>query len=178
MKLACNLGKMKCETIQSDKPLSLLSLNDLIPPHMSAPRIRTTLLSLVLLLLCVKGFSQCGDYAEKSCIPSLAPYKPTGQFYGKNVAAGDSLTIIQSFSPDHDYRLLVCYDTLAFKGVYFEMKTVRRELVHSSKEAGEDVHDFNVPSAQNMLIKVYVPAQQEEGLKGEGCVSFLVGFRE
>jgi hypothetical protein len=127
--------------------------------------------------LASNAYGQCGRYAEKKCLPALAPYVNNGQLNTTTLFAGDSTSMVLTFYSLLEYRLIVCAHEV-LRGAHFKVRELDGELLFDSRK-GKSYWDFRVNATQELRIDVIIPDDKGVGdIPPSGCTAIVVGFKD
>lgn len=131
------------------------------------------------LLASLNSFGQCGQFAKKKCLPSLAPFIHNGQLNNVALSPGESAEIELTFYSGQNYKISLCAQEV-LGDVYFKVKTKEgKEVFDSRNYKSKSSWEFNVEATQNLVVEVITPeSKSPNALMQSGCVAVLVGFRK
>ena len=131
------------------------------------------------LLFFNNGFSQCKNFARKSCIPKLTPFVFNGQLNNAILNEGDVADLSLTFLGGQSYRIYVCYEE-PLKNVEFSLVGNDEKIIFSNIENNYiNYWDFTTTSTQQLIVRVKVPKEKSiNDMTQTGCVSILVGFKK
>lgn len=133
---------------------------------------------VVLVLMSFLSSAQCKSFTKKKCLPELGEYVFNGQLNAAVLSRGDEAELMLSFYSKQKYRMFVGAEE-QLGVVAFEILDTDRNIIYKSKEDENNVFDFQVPSTQQLIVRVLVPGERtKHSLDFQGCVSVLVGFIE
>lgn len=139
--------------------------------------IKIVLISCLSLFFLNSSFSQCKNFAKKSCIPMLAPFIFNGQLNNAILSEGDVAELTIPFIANQSYRIYVCYME-PLKNVEFSLVDNNQNVIFNNKDNNySNYWDFKTTSTQQFTVKIKVPKEKSiNDIVVSGCVSIIVGF--
>jgi hypothetical protein len=135
-------------------------------------------LLIALLIFSFTGYSQCKNFAKKSCVDNLAPFQHNGQLNRIIMRPGENAELPMVFYSGQDYRLQVCGQPNLGELKLRVYDRNHKEIYNNTTSENNAHWDFNVASTQQLFIEVEVPeSASKTDLMQSGCVVMLVGFK-
>ncbi len=133
--------------------------------------------ALIVLFANTNTIAQCNGFNKKKCMPKLLPFEHNGNTSSSEMANGEMMSLLMTFSPGKDYRILLCAEENLGK-VQFRMVDANKKIFFDTKNKEYVDHfDFAVKSTQQMTVEITVPASTKPHSQ-KGCVSVMVGSKK
>lgn len=144
-------------------------------------KLKTILFISFLMGFTVNGMAQCKRFTKNKCLNEMEPYMSNGQLNAAMMLSGEQAEVGLNFNKALSYRLIVCADSY-FEGLKYQLVDESGTVFLKdsiAKGSNSSVKDIKVENSGPLQLQLQTPLRESTtGIKRNGCVSILIGFKE